>query len=75
MIINVVLFHNFETLDVFGPVEVFGKADGLEIKYYSLNGGLISNQDNIHIATEKLDQFISDQVLFLPAEGIKFQLH
>lgn len=66
MIINVVLFHNFETLDVFGPVEVFGKADGWEIKYYSLDGGLISNQDNIHIATEKLDQFVCDQVLFLP---------
>ena len=66
MIINVVLFHNFETLDVFGPVEVFGKADEWEIKYYSLDGGLISNQDNIHIATEELDQFISDQVLFLP---------
>ena len=66
MIINVVLFHNFETLDIFGPVEVFGKADEWEIKYYSLDGGLISNQDNIHIATEELDQFISDQVLFLP---------
>ncbi len=66
MIINVVLFHTFETLDVFGPVEVFGKADGWEIKYYSQDGGLISNQDNIRIATEKLDQFISDQVLFLP---------
>lgn len=66
MIINVVLFHNFETLDVFGPVEVFGKADGWEIKYYSLDGGLISNQDNIHIVTEKLDLFASDQVLFLP---------
>ena len=58
MIINVVLFHNFETLDLFGPVEVFGKADGWEIKYYSLDGGLISNQDFDKAKAEVLKQLI-----------------
>lgn len=33
-------FSDFETLGVFGPVEIFGKAEGFDIEYYSLDGGL-----------------------------------
>lgn len=66
MVFNIILFNNFETLDVFGPVEVFGKVEDREIKYYSLEGGLISNQDNVYIRTEALDQITGGGILFIP---------
>jgi transcriptional regulator GlxA family with amidase domain len=49
------LFENFETLDVFGVAEIFGKLENAKIKYYSMKGGQISNNDGIHISTENLE--------------------
>ena len=37
MNINCLVFNDFETLDLFGPVEVFGKIEECTINYYSLN--------------------------------------
>lgn len=54
MNICIILFDKFETLDVFGPVEILGKLDDSIIKYYSLNGGLIRNNDRISIETERI---------------------
>lgn len=34
---NVFLFDDFETLDVFGPVEIIGKLDNIyELKFFQL---------------------------------------
>lgn len=54
MNINCILFNDFETLDLFGPVEVFGKIDDCCINYYSINGGETINSDNIKIITENI---------------------
>lgn len=43
MDINILLFDNFETLDIFGPIEILGKIEEYNIKYYSINGGIITN--------------------------------
>ncbi|MDR2955812.1 MAG: DJ-1/PfpI family protein [Prevotella sp.] len=66
--INIVLFPYFETLDVFGPVEVFGKADGFFLEYFSLAGGIISNNDNIKIETKPLNtlNIKASDILFVP---------
>ena len=66
MIINVILFQNFETLDVFGPVEVFGKIDGWKIKFYSMDGGIVPNLDNVSIDTEKIEDIVPQGLLFIP---------
>lgn len=66
MIVNVILFRNFETLDVFGPVEVFGKVDGWEIKFCSMEGNPVSNLDNVCVNTEKIDSIAPHGVLFIP---------
>ena len=68
MIINVILFNDFETLDVFGPIEIFGKVPDINIQYYSEHGGMVSNMDSVKIETEPLN-FISKpdiDVLFVP---------
>lgn len=68
MIINIILFNDFETLDVFGPVEIFGKLPDVNLKYYSEHGGVVSNMDNVRIETQSVDAIIDleDDVLFVP---------
>lgn len=69
MNINVILFRNFETLDVFGPIEIFGRLNCINISYYSLDGGIITNGDNVQILTKSLDNIDigkEDTVLFVP---------
>ena len=66
MNINCLLFNDFETLDIFGAVEVFGKIDGCSIKYFSIMGGIISNQDNVQIVTENIDKIEKYDVLLVP---------
>ncbi|MEM9329305.1 MAG: DJ-1/PfpI family protein [Bacteroidota bacterium] len=49
------LFDNYETLDVFGPAEIFGRlVSQYELKFYSLEGGPINNRHGVQIVTEKL---------------------
>jgi len=68
MVFNIILFHNFETLDVFGPVEVFGKVGNCKINYYSLTGGLIGNTDGLFIKTNRISEAEAgkDNILFIP---------
>ncbi len=50
--VNVVVFDGFESLDVFGPVGVFGGfAEEYEIKYYSLEGGIVTSAQNAELQT------------------------
>lgn len=69
--IAVLLFDEFETLDIFGPVEVFGGLTNLyTIKFYSLNGGQIKNNHGVSILTEKLESIKEDTEIFLIPGGI-----
>lgn len=55
MKVAVLLFDNFETLDVFGPVEIFGRlTDDYNVSFYSLSGGLIENRHGVSILTKPL---------------------
>ena len=68
MHVAVVLFDDFETLDVFGPVEIFGRLrDHYQVKFYSLNGGLISNNHGVSIPTKHLSEIINGtDILLMP---------
>ncbi|HBM16851.1 MAG TPA: dimethyladenosine transferase [Lentisphaeria bacterium] len=67
MRISVILYENFETLDVFGPVEAFGKVDDFSINFYSLKGGLTVNRDNLQIQTRNLNEALGcTDILFIP---------
>lgn len=70
MEVAVLLFEDFETLDVFGPVEIFGRLTDLySIKFYSLNGGQIKNKHGVSILTEKLATINDTLELFLIPGG------
>ena len=78
MTFTIVLFENYETLDVFGPVEVFGKIPGAQIRFHSPAGGLVSNSDGVTIDTLPLTQWkkSGQDVLFVPGgQGTRTMAH
>ncbi|MBK8517536.1 MAG: DJ-1/PfpI family protein [Saprospiraceae bacterium] len=70
MEVAIMLFDEFETLDVFGPVEVFGRLkNDYKIKFYSLSGGDISNSHGVTIFTKKLEEIKAGADIFLITGG------
>lgn len=71
MKIAVLLFDDFETLDVYGPVEIFGRlTDQYTIGFYSINGGIIHNKHGVLAVTENLDKIPNDLEIFIIPGGI-----
>lgn len=69
--ISFLLFEDFETLDVFGPAEIFGRMPAVyQLNYYSLAGGWVGNKDQVHIATQKLALAIDNTTIFLIPGGM-----
>ena len=52
-----VLYDDFETLDVFGPVEVLGTLpDRFNTVFTSLNGGIIKSSQNVPVLTVPFEE-------------------
>jgi putative intracellular protease/amidase len=66
MKINILLFEGFETLDVFGPVEVFSKAEEIEMCYCSFEGDLVRSAQGFWVMTDTITETSSSDVLFVP---------
>jgi putative intracellular protease/amidase len=70
MNVAVLLFDDFETLDVFGPVEIFGRLkDYYQIQFYSELGGLVKNNHGVAVDSEKIDEITQDVGVFLIPGG------
>jgi putative intracellular protease/amidase len=63
---NFLTFNDFETLDLFGPVEVLGRTPDYEPIFLSMDGGPIVSAQGAKILTEPIGRFVPDEVLFLP---------
>ncbi|RMD02307.1 DJ-1/PfpI family protein [Clostridium autoethanogenum] len=66
MNINIILFNNFETLDIFGPIEILGQIKGYQIHYYSEAGGVITNAQNLKVVTEPISSADESGILVIP---------
>ncbi|MEO6546973.1 MAG: DJ-1/PfpI family protein [Ferruginibacter sp.] len=70
MNVGVLLFEDFETLDVFGPVEIFGRlTEHYTINFYSLPGGQIKNMHGVSILTVGLAEIKMGIDIFLIPGG------
>ncbi len=70
MNVAVLLFDDFETLDVFGPVEIFGRLkQHYQVYFYSVIGGLVDNNHGVSILTKNLDEIIDGTDIFLVPGG------
>jgi putative intracellular protease/amidase len=68
--VAVILFHDFETLDVFGPVEVFGALKTeFDIHFYSEKGGLVGNSHGVKIDTKPISEISDKPYIFLIPGG------
>ena len=70
MRVGILLFEDFETLNVFGPVEILGRLkEHYQVDFYSELGETVNNSHGVSIDTKKLEN-ISDGVdIFLIPGG------
>ena len=66
MNVTAILFEGFETLDMFGPVEMLGASGAFEVRFYSLDGGIVTSYQGVPVQTEKLGDAPAPEVLLLP---------
>ena len=64
--ISVVLFEDFELLDVAGPVEVFAKAEGLSLELLSANSGPVVSSQGVEISAHASFAEMTGDVLLVP---------
>ena len=65
------LFNDYETLDVFGPAEIFGRlVDHYTLNFYSLDGGIITNRHGVPIMTKKISAMSGTPFAFLVPGGM-----
>jgi transcriptional regulator GlxA family with amidase domain len=67
----VILFNDFETLDVFGPIEVLGRlVDHFNLNCYSIEGGIITSSQKVQIKTRPLSELHSDSYVLIIPGGV-----
>lgn len=64
--ISIIVFENFEPLDVFGPVEVFGKYEQVEMRFISMDGGLVKARTGVEVNTSKWNIENFEDILLVP---------
>lgn len=64
--VNILLFTDFETLDVFGPVEVLGHWKDYQLRYISVTGGLIKSRQGTEIQTMPAKEADYSGILLIP---------
>lgn len=67
--VAILLFDEFETLDVFGPVEIFGSVDNYKTSFYSLKGGSKKSSQGYSIKTTALSCLNDNLDIFLIPGG------
>ena len=66
MDIYFLFFENFETLDIFGPIEILSRIDNATLHYISLLGGLIKSRQGYAIKTVSTIECRPNSVLVIP---------
>ena len=64
--INFLLFDDFETLDVFGSVEIFGRLNDYELHFVSIDGGVVKSRQGTEIVTQSVSEMNSKGILVIP---------
>ncbi|MBR0130240.1 MAG: DJ-1/PfpI family protein [Firmicutes bacterium] len=66
MRINCLFFDDYETLDIFGPIEVLSRIDGAELRYISMDGGNVKSRQGFSIQTEAAESTEKGGILVIP---------
>lgn len=60
------LFDQCESLDLFGPVEIFGATENASMHYISMEGGLMTTFQGAQVLTKTIETLPEDSVLLVP---------
>lgn len=71
MDINFLLFEQFETLDLFGPVEICGRHPDFQLHYISQNGDLVTSTQGVRIDTEPQRNMNTSGALVIPGGALE----
>ncbi|MCH5165423.1 MAG: DJ-1/PfpI family protein [Clostridiales bacterium] len=66
MDINFLFFNDFETLDIFGPIEILSRIENVKAHFISFQGGLIKSKQGHEIETENIATVNLKDVLVIP---------
>ena len=56
MEVNILLFDDFDTMDAFGPAEVFGSSpQHFHVNYLSVPGNIVNSMQGVKVWTEPLE--------------------
>ena len=66
MDVTAILFEGFETLDMFGPVEMLGASGQFNVRFFSLDGGVVKSYQGVPVVTEPFESIAEPNVLLLP---------
>ncbi len=66
MDINLLFFEDFETLDIFGPIEILSRIDNVKLHYVSIEGGLIKCKQGYSIKTTSISHIKPNGVFVIP---------
>lgn len=73
MKLNFYLFNDFETLDLFGPVEILCRVPDFQPDYYSANGGIIKSAQGTEIFTKPISKADLSGIFLIPGgRGTRF---
>ena len=60
------IFDDYETLDLMGPVEFLSRVGELRVRYVSFEGGVKRSKQSFFIKTKKLNKIPKESVLLVP---------
>lgn len=66
MDINILLFEDFETLDVFGPVEILGRIEEYCLQFLSISGGIVKSRQGTEVLTKPVVDANHKGILLVP---------
>ncbi|MFW0928964.1 MAG: DJ-1/PfpI family protein [Providencia rettgeri] len=69
--IAIILFNEFETLDVMGPVEVFGRLDNCKINFISPSGLPMTSSQGVTLETIRVDKPRYKHILIPGGQGTR----
>lgn len=70
--VDVLLFNRFETLDVFGPVEILGSVPEIfKLNFISLKGGIVESSQNVRVDTNLYTNEKNIEKSYLFQEGLE----
>ena len=77
MNVNIILFDDFETMDAFGPAQIFGMVpERFYMNYLSVNGGIVNSSQGVKVWTEILDPEEIQGIVVIPGgRGANKLLH